>query len=297
MRASGIHQDLRQPLGQPALSLDDGKQTPFSDSRNILSPTPGISPNEPLHHRHNALNANDRLQPSVFMSPTGLGIQPPAPIHLSARKVKSMQDLHASSLEERTRIDEQGRDTRGPLHGLGLHVGWAEDAVNRKGKEKANAIADDTESENKLHHQASQLLQLRMAAQNEAHLVPPLLSSSLGRRPAVGILTSAALSPTTSQSPTMYRSPSATTVGKPWKADARPEAVVSRGDEDTMLDSSITPIYHSPACGRMANPSHRDSQAMINMHCRELQPAKLFFLLGFLLGPCKLRGSMHIFGY
>ena len=291
MRATGIQRGLQQPIGQSALPLADDRQTPFSDSRNILSPTPGISPNALHYHHHDNLTANRRLQPSAFMSQTGLGVQPPAPIHHSARKAKSMQDLHSSRPEEQTHIDEQGRDVRGPLHGLGLHVGWAEDIVDSERKQKATSLAKETEGEGNIHHQASQSLKFKSAAQDGSHLAPGHLNSSLGRRPAVGILANPRLSPTTSQSPTIYRSPSATTVGELSRADVRSDAVVLRGDEDTFLGSPITPVYHSPAYARMANPSHKDSQAMINMHCRELQPAKLFFLLGFLLGPCKLLDS------
>ena len=293
MRATGIQRDLQQHIGQSALPLAEGRQM-SSDSRNILSPTPGISPNAPHYHHNDNVTANRRLQPSVFMSQTGLGVQPPAPIHHSARKAKSMQDLHSSRPKEHIHIDEQGRDARGPLHGLGLHVGWAEDIVDLKGKQKATFLAE-TQGEGKLHHQASQLLQFKSAAQVESHLAPASLNSSLGRRPAVGILANRHLSPTTSQSPTIYRPTSATTVGEPSRADVRPDAVVLRGDEDTVFGSPITPIYHSPAYARMANPSHKDTQAMINMHCRELQPAKLFFLLGFLLGPCKFaRGCDYL---
>lgn len=285
MRGMGIQHGLQQPQERSQQPLHGGTQMPTADSHNILSLTPGISPNTPLYH-HDSMASNRRLQPSLFMSQAGLGVQQPAPIHHTARKSKSLQDLSSSTSQRQVTVDEQGRDVRGPLHGLGLHVGWAEDTVDYKGKQKATSLADETEWESKLHHQASQLLKLK-AAQDESPPAPVSLNSSLGRRPAVGILTSSGLSPTESQSPMIYRSPSATTVGEPSKSNVKPHAVEHHVDEDTIIGSPAAPIYHSPAFARTANRGHRDSQAMINMHSRELQPAKLFFLLGFLLGPCK----------
>jgi hypothetical protein len=278
MRATGIQHGQQQPI-EPSLrpSLHGGTQNFPADSRNILSPTPVISPYTSRYHHETTVN---RLyQSRQFASESRFDIQKPAPIHLS--KAKSMQDLNytTSTQLHQVVLDEHGRDSRGPLHGLGLHVGWA-DEVDYKGKAKAPSAADEEVWENKLHHQASQLLRLK-AAQHPEETPAVSLNADLGRRPAVGILTNAGLSP--KSSPTWQQSD---IPAEPSYSERPPTDDAVHINEERTIAGSVDSPY-SASFKKTRNREYQGSSQMINMHCRELQPAKLLFLLGFLLGPCK----------
>jgi hypothetical protein len=275
----GIQHGQQQPIEQSLRpSLHGGTPMFPGDSRNILSPTPGISPNTSRYHHNTATN---RLyQSRQFASESRFDIQKPAAIHLA--KAKSLQDLNYTTSEQPHQVvlDEHGRDSRGPLHGLGLHVGWADD-VDYKGKAKATSAVDEDMWESKLHHQASQLLKLK-AAQQSPETPAVSLSSDLGRRPAVGILTNAGLSPKTSP----IWQPSPISPDPSHSKQATTDDVVHVNEEVTIFGS----VHSTPRTASFTKTRNREYQGtsqMINMHCRELQPAKLLFLLGFLLGPCK----------
>jgi hypothetical protein len=317
MRVTGIQlggEELRAQRVSPA-------HKPPQDSQGILSPTPGISPNIPLHQhqRYNTIPVNRLAHSKQFASETHLLLQKPAPAHLLS-KGKSLTNLYSSTIDSQTPVfDDQGRDVRGPLHGLGLHVGWADERplIDRKGKAKAETEADEQvwesgSSSRRLNHQASQLFKLQSAAAQDSHHQPLLspgartLASHLGRRPAVGILTNTRLSPTAASS-TWHHSPSAVTVVEHDTPHAAgnlyngPSVDHLEADDMTVVTTHHSNLakphhhhHHQRRDHRSESPSPSPSQAMINMHPRELQlqPAKLFFLLGFLLGPCKFLPSL-----
>ncbi|KAJ9110072.1 hypothetical protein QFC19_001743 [Naganishia cerealis] len=300
----GNDSSLLTLLGDYILPADTGLPDLFPRNINASNRNPAQSgATTTIRTASTGVGAARLVHSRQFASDNHLDIRKPEPIHLLS-KGKSLTDLcspalHTSRSVQSPVFDEHGRDVRGPLHGLGLHVGWADETIDRKGKARAESDADEQAWEHKIHRQASELFKLNSVAQgNNLHPLPPpvTLTSSLGRRPAVGILTNAGLLPTAGSSSMWHQSPSAVTVVEPLEPLAianqykdNVSTVHGPPEADDMTVAAQSVRRSSPSSTSFSKAQHREhraeSQAIINMHSRELQPAKLFFLLGFLLGP------------